>query len=113
MSRGTSLLRMGAMDFPIALFRSRIESLCREYRVQRLDLFGSAATGDFAAHSDLDFLVEFLDQRPEGAADRYFGLRDGLQSVLQRPVDLVMRKAIRNPYFLREAQRKQLNIYVG
>lgn len=56
-------------------------------------------------------MVEFLDRQPEGAADHYFGLREGLQAVLQRPVDLVMRGAVRNPYFLREAQRDQLNVY--
>ena len=101
------------MAFSIAPFRSRIAELCREYRVQRLDLFGSAAGEGFGADSDVDFMVEFLDHRPEGAADRYFGLREGLQAALQRPVDLVMRGAVRNPYFLREAQREQLNVYAA
>ena len=101
------------MAFSIAPFRSRIADLCREYRVQRLDLFGSATGDGFNARSDVDFMVEFIDQQPEGAADRYFGLHDALQAILQRPVDLVMRGAVRNPYFLREAQRRQLNVYAA
>ena len=37
-----------------------LADLCRRHRVQRLELFGSAATGqDDPARSDLDFLVEF------------------------------------------------------
>ncbi len=101
------------MAFPITPFRSNIADLCREYRVQRLDLFGSATGDDFNADSDVDFMVEFLDHESEGAADRYFGLRDALQAILHRPVDLVMRRAVRNPYFLREAQRGQLNVYAS
>src|SRR5229473_5914747 len=40
--------------------RSELEQFCKRFRVKRLDLFGSAATGDFKSEaSDLDFLVEF------------------------------------------------------
>jgi hypothetical protein len=49
--------------------------------------------------SDLDFLVDFLPLEPGRRADTYFGLREGLESLLGRPVDLVVRKAIRNRYF--------------
>ena len=39
---------------------SELEQLCVHYRVQRLDLFGSAITGNYGkGESDLDFLVEF------------------------------------------------------
>ena len=36
-----------------------LEQLCVRYRVLRLDLFGSAITGNYHGESDLDFLVEF------------------------------------------------------
>jgi predicted nucleotidyltransferase len=32
---------------------------CREFKVKRLDLFGSLARGEQAAESDVDLLVEF------------------------------------------------------
>ena len=99
------------MAFIITPYRSRIADLCREYRVRRLDLFGSALGEEFSSDSDVDFMVEFLDRQPEGAVDRYFGLRDALQATLQRPVDLVMRDAVRNPYFLRTVQDGQFTIY--
>lgn len=94
--------------------RSDIAQLCRRHGVRRLDLFGSAATADFdVERSDLDFLVDFLESRPQGAADRYFGLLDGLQEMLGRPVDLVMRNAIHNPYFRKAADSQRLNIYAA
>lgn len=94
--------------------RSSITDLCRRYGVLRLDLFGSAAGPGFdPRHSDVDFMVEFTDRRPEGAADRYFGLQEDLQRVLGRPVDLVMRNAVSNPYFQRSVERHQLNLYAA
>jgi predicted nucleotidyltransferase len=102
------------MAFPIARHRQRIAELCRLYEVRRLDVFGSALRADFdGGCSDVDFLVDFIETRPEGAADRYFGLRQALQAELRRPVDLVMRSAVRNPYFLREAAQHQMNVYAA
>jgi len=91
-----------------------IAELCRRYGVRKLDLFGSAAGPDFDPRlSDVDFMVEFTDPRPEGAADRYFGLHDELQQILGRPVDLVMRSAVKNPYFQRTVEQHQLNLYAA
>ncbi|MCC7263359.1 MAG: nucleotidyltransferase domain-containing protein [Candidatus Latescibacteria bacterium] len=81
--------------------QAAIERLCEQHHVRRLELFGSAlseATFNKGS-SDLDFLVDFLPLEPGRRADTYFGLREGLESLLGRPVDLVVRKAIKNPYF--------------
>ena len=45
----------------------QIRQICREYRVERLYLFGSAANGEMRPDSDLDFLVEFQ----EGAQEHF------------------------------------------
>ena len=69
--------------------RARIDELCQRYGVKRLDLFGSAARGDFNEKtSDLDFFVEFISEDWHGAADRWFGLLEGLEAVFGRKVDL-------------------------
>ncbi len=39
--------------------REALIDLCQKYHVERLDVFGSAARGDFEKSSDIDFLVEF------------------------------------------------------
>ena len=50
-----------------------IADLCRGYGVQRLDLFGSAATDAFdSSRSDLDFLVEFLPHQQLGPWLRHY-----------------------------------------
>lgn len=87
--------------------KAAIERLCGMYRVRRLELFGSARSADRfdSASSDVDLLVEFLPLAPGQRADTYFGLHEGLEALLGRPVDLVVKKAIRNPYFRQAAER--------
>ncbi len=104
---------MSEIDLPV-MSMSRLDavrSLCRQYHVRRLDLFGSALTDRFdPAHSDLDMLVAFDDLPPGPYADAYFGLKEGLERLFGRDVDLVTGAGLRNPYFRRvvEAQRQTL-----
>ena len=80
--------------------QAEIHSLCRQYGVLRLDLFGSAATGDFnEATSDLDFVATFADIEKPGYARRYLNFAEALEVLFGRPVDLLTERSIRNPYF--------------
>ena len=94
--------------------REQIAAICRQYRVRRLALFGSALRSDFdPARSDLDFVVEF-EPLPEGTyADTYFGLIEALERLFQRHVDLVEAGSVRNPYFLREIESQQEAVYAA
>lgn len=87
-------------------------ALCRRFHVRRLYLFGSTATGrNFdPARSDLDFLVAFKPLPPAEYADAYFGLREALEALSGRPIDLVTEPALENPYLRRqvEAERRLL-----
>jgi predicted nucleotidyltransferase len=79
-----------------------IAALCRQFRVRRLDLFGSAVGDRFdAKRSDIDLLVEFEPMLPGGYADAYFGLREALETLFERKVDLVTEPALKNPYLRR------------
>ncbi len=92
--------------------RPQIESLCRRFGVTRLELFGSATSADFAEdHSDFDFLVEFDFGGEVKALDAYFGLKEGLEALLGRPVDLVTPSAIKNPYLRAEVDRQRQPVY--
>lgn len=84
----------------IDLHREELLALCRRFHVRRLDLFGSAARGDFdPERSDIDFLVEFDCGYPESLSfNTYFDLKEALEALLGRPVDLVEPSALRNPY---------------
>ena len=89
-----------------------IVALCRTHSVARLELFGSAARGEFDnSRSDLDFFVEFATNQCKGSADRYFGMLHGLEDLLGRSIDLVDRSAIHNPIFLNVASQHVKQIY--
>jgi predicted nucleotidyltransferase len=96
----------------IAEKQPEIEVLCRRFRVTRLELFGSATGIDHAEEdSDFDFLVDFDLSGEVKALDAYFGLKEGLQALLGRRVDLVMPSALRNPYFRAEVDRQRKPLY--
>ena len=91
-----------------------VTSLCRELGVRRLDLFGSAATGPFDPDtSDIDVLVEFSEQPDADRFDDYFTLREGLERIFGRPVDIVVASAVRNPYFRDEIMRTREQLYAA
>ena len=93
------------------LRQPELAQLCRRYGVRRLELFGSAATGTFdPARSDVDFLVEF-DDNPTRLFDRYFGLKESLEALYGRAVDLVSAGSLRNPYFIAAVNETRRLVY--
>jgi uncharacterized protein len=95
--------------------RGPLLQLCWRYRVQRLEVFGSAAADKAfdPETSDLDFLVEFQPLQPGEYADAYFGLLEELEALFQRRVDLVMTRAIKNPYFLEKVNQSRTVLYAA
>lgn len=79
-----------------------IRRAAARHGVAELALFGSAVTGGFDATSDVDFLVDFLPDRQD-AFENFCALRDEFREIVKRDVDLVVKRAIRNP-FLRESE---------
>ncbi len=89
-----------------------VKRLCLIHSVRRLDVFGSAATDRYVPDvSDLDFLVEFQPAALSAYADAYFGLLEALGELFERPVDLVVESAIRNPYFLQSVEQTRTTVY--
>lgn len=90
--------------------RQAVETICRRYRVRRMSLFGSAATGNERPDSDVDLLVEF----EPGQAPSGFALVDMQQELSQafggRRIDLAFPSILRNPWRRRaiEPQLKPL-----
>lgn len=71
----------------VAANRDRLHAL----GVRELALFGSHARGDARPDSDVDFLVEF----GEKSFDGYMELKELLEDLLGRKVDLVLKSAIK------------------
>jgi predicted nucleotidyltransferase len=94
--------------------RAEVQALCRRFGVYRLDVFGSAVSESFdPAASDVDVLVEFEAGPNFDYVASYFGLKDGLEELLGRPVDLISATSIRNPFFRNEVMRTRENLYAA
>lgn len=101
------------MNAGLELDAETIAALCRRFRVRRLAVFGSAVTVDFdPARSDVDFLVEF-EEGAGGLFDAYFGLKEELERLVGRPVDLVTPKSLENPYFAASVERSRQDLYAA
>ncbi len=78
--------------------KTDIDKLCLQVGVSQLDIFGSVASGLSNSRSDMDFLVRF-DDFENNMFRRYFDLKNGLERIFGREVDLVIESDIKNPYF--------------
>jgi len=90
-----------------------IRALCVKHKVSKLYVFGSVLTDRFNSDSDIDFLVEFSDVELPEYAENYFDLKDGLKKLLQRNVDLLELKALKNPYLISSIQATQELLYAA
>lgn len=102
------------MHATVASHIEGIATICRQHRVRRLDVFGSAArASDFEVdHSDVDFLLEFEPgTRPD--LGTYFNVKAALEQLLGREVDLVELGALHNPFLRREIERHRETVYAA
>lgn len=83
-----------------------IDSLRRDYGVKELSVFGSAARGELSSESDVDIVVDF-----DGPAtiERYLDVKEHLEEVLDRDVDLVTRAALK-PRLLNRIKDEMLDV---
>ncbi|GHH38240.1 hypothetical protein GCM10017774_28350 [Lentzea cavernae] len=98
----------------VAARLAEIEELCRALDVRRLDVFGSAVGDSFnVLTSDVDILVDFETADDFDHFGTYFALKEGLERILGRPVDLVVDSSIRNPYFRQQVMDSKENLYAA
>ena len=88
-----------------------INRLCSNHKVKQLYAFGSVLTNKFTNESDIDFVVDFDPIDISLYADNYFDLKFSLQKILNRPIDLLEEKAIKNPYFRQNLNLQRQLIY--
>ena len=102
-------MRQESIDIP----RDKIADFCRRNHISKLALFGSVLRSDFRPDSDIDVLVEFEPGIQGSGLGTYFGLKDELEALFARPVDLVMPSAVRNPYVRAEIDRSREVVYAA
>ena len=98
----------------VELNLDKVKEMCIKHAVTELYLFGSAVSGSFNSDSDLDFAVVFNKAlKPIEHGDAYFGLKDDLEELFQRPIDLVSYRALKNPIFIEELDNSKVSLYAA
>ena len=85
--------------------------VCRDMPVKRLGLFGSALSKNFSKKSDIDVLVIFDSGENIDLFDKYFELKEQLEKIFKRDVDLVVDKQFKNPILRKSIDRTRMVIY--
>ena len=89
----------------------RIKKLCEKYKVKTFSAFGSVTREDFKDDSDIDFVVDFDETDPFKYTDLYFQLKENLENLLQRQIDLIEERGIKNQFFRKELDSTKILIY--
>lgn len=98
----------------IQQYQNEIASLCRKYKVKELYAFGSVLDEKkFTDESDIDLLVDFENVPLLEYADNYFDLADELERVLERHVDLLTLKSLKNKYFIESVNSTKKIVYAA
>ena len=89
----------------------QIKNLCDQHSVRSLFAFGSVTNDRFKEDSDIDLVVDIDAADPLEYTDHYFELKFQLEQILQREIDLLEQKAIRNPFLKQEIDRTKILVY--
>ena len=85
----------------LAISKKKIAAFCHRWKVIELALFGSVLRPDFTPESDVDVLVTFAPDAEISLFDMA-QMQIELQELFNRPVDILEKDALRNPYRKRE-----------
>ena len=91
--------------------KQKLNKLCMDHHVQQLYLFGSILTDKFNDESDIDMLIQFSTIDLKNYFDNYMDFKEKVESLLNRPIDLVENQAIKNPIFRKVVDREKILIY--
>ena len=95
----------------IETYRDQIFELCENHKVKSLYSFGSVNTKRFTKESDVDLIVDFDTSDPIEYTDSYFDLKFELERILNRSIDLLESKAIKNPFLRANIDKSKILIY--
>ena len=101
--------------------KQQIEALCKKHHIKSLYVFGSALSDkDFTNNSDIDLLYDFdfedttIDDLKTWKFDpfiEFFHLKQELENITGRPIDLVSYNSIKNKYFKAAIDQTKQLIY--
>jgi predicted nucleotidyltransferase len=86
--------------------------IINKYNLGEVSLFGSVLRNDFNEKSDIDFLVSFKESDKIGLFE-IIDLKNDLESILNRKVDIVEKEALKNPFRKEEILKTARKIYAA
>lgn len=89
----------------------QIQHTCVMNKVKTLFAFGSVTNDTFKSDSDVDLVVDIAESDPLAYSDNYFKLKEQLEKIFNRQVDLLEQKAIRNPFLKKEIEQTKILVY--
>ena len=99
------------MEASINIDKEQISQVCLQYSVVNLYLFGSYAKNTATENSDIDFLVRFGDVDLYNYFDNYLNLKEKLEQIYNRKVDLVEEETVKNPFLAQSINQTKILIY--
>ncbi len=91
---------------------SALRVICQRWGITELALFGSAVRPDFSDQSDVDVMVTFAPDSRRSLWD-LVELQADLAALFGRPVDVVQRGVIANPFRRRSIERDLRVVYAA
>lgn len=88
-----------------------LSRLCEDHNVNELYFFGSVLTDKFNNSSDIDILIQFDKVDLKHYFENYMDLKEKLEVLFERKVDLVENQAVRNPIFRKVLDREKVLVY--
>ena len=90
----------------------KIAEFCKRWSITEFSLFGSVLRDDFRPDSDIDVLVS-IDPKAHIGLFEIAQMGIELEEIIKRPVDLVEKEGLRNPYRRSEILSTAEVIYTG
>ncbi len=94
-------------------YLNQIIGLCKKHKVRNLFVFGSVLTENFTNNSDIDLIIDININDPIEYAENYFNFKFTLEDLLNRKIDLLEQKALKNKYFIENIDKTKKVIYAA
>lgn len=91
--------------------QSTINEICTQHNVKTMYVFGSVLTNLFNTNSDIDLLVKFNDFDVTKYFINYTNLKESLENILHKKVDLIEEQTLKNPILIRSINNNKQLIY--
>jgi predicted nucleotidyltransferase len=95
-----------------AVPKRKISAFCHRWKIVEFGIFGSVLREDFKSDSDIDVLVTFESNSQTSLFD-LAQMQIELEGLFGRPVDILEKEGLRNPFRKREILKTAKVIYAA